>query len=59
LGKTETVSDEVTPAGPDDAEEPKRLSAKANRKDGQPLTDAEIEAAEAEAEDWARRVNSC
>jgi len=40
-------------------EPPKRLSAKATRKDGSRLTEAEIEAAEAEAEAWARRVNSC
>jgi len=53
------VSEEeiLAPAG--DAEAPKRLSAKAARKDGRPLTEAEIEAAEAEAEAWARRVNSC
>jgi hypothetical protein len=53
------VSDEQILAPADDAEEPKRLSAKAARKDGHPLTEAEIEAAEAEAEVWARRVNSC
>ena len=53
------VSDEEIPAMADDAEVPKRLSARAARKDGQPLTEAEIEAAEAEAEAWARRVNSC
>ena len=35
------------------------LSAKATRKDGSKLTEAEIEAAEEEAEAWARRVNSC
>ena len=35
------------------------LSAKAMRKDGSKLTEAEIEAAEEEAEAWARRVNSC
>ena len=40
-------------------EAPRRLSAKASRKDGQPLSEEEIEAAEAEAEAWARRVNSC
>ena len=40
-------------------EPPKRLSAKATHKDGSRLTEAEIEAAEAEAEAWARRVNSC
>ena len=38
---------------------PRRLSAKASRKNGPPLTEAEIEAAEEEAEAWARRVNSC
>jgi len=40
----------------------RRLSAKAaqsDRPDGQPMTEAEIEAAEEEAEAWARRVNSC
>jgi len=47
-----------------DPEAAKRLSAKAARakaarKDGLPLTEAEIEAAEAEAEAWARRANSC
>lgn len=51
--------DEVMPLTTDDEDEPKRLSARAARKDGLPLTDAEIEAAEAEAEAWARRVNSC
>jgi hypothetical protein len=53
------VSDEEILAIADDEDEPKWLSAKATRKDGQPLTDAEIEVAEAEAEAWARRVNSC
>jgi hypothetical protein len=53
------LSDEEIPARHEDADAPKRLSAKANRKDGEPLTEAEIEAAEAEAEAWARRVNSC
>ncbi len=44
----------------DIAEEPiKRLSAKATRKEGTALTDAEIEAAEAEAGAWARKANSC
>jgi hypothetical protein len=57
--KANPLSDEEIPAPENDAEEPKRLSAKAARKDGQPLTVAEIEAAEAEAEAWARRVNSC
>ena len=51
--------DDKIPAMADDDDEPKRLSAKAARKDGRPLTDAEMEAAEAEAEAWARRVNSC
>lgn len=45
------------------AEPPRFLSAKAARAgvsdNGQQLTDAEIEAAELEAEAWARRVNSC
>jgi hypothetical protein len=40
-------------------ESPQRLSAKASRKDGQPLTESEIEAAEEEALAWARRANSC
>ena len=43
----------------DETEPPLRLSAKATRKDGSKLTEAEIEAAEQEAEAWARRVNSC
>ena len=59
LGKAEVKIDELMPLTTDDAEEPKRLSAKATRKDGQSLTEAEIEAAEAEAEAWARRANSC
>jgi hypothetical protein len=42
-----------------EAEPVLRLSAKAARKGGVALTDAEIEEAEAEAEAWARRVNSC
>jgi hypothetical protein len=44
------------------AEAPCRLSAKAvqsDRPDGAPLTEAEIEAAEEEAQAWARRANSC
>ena len=53
------AGDEETLATADDSEEPKRLSAKATRKDGAPLSEAEIEAAEAEAEAWARKVNSC
>lgn len=43
----------------DQTEPPLRLSAKATRNDGSKLTEAEIEAAEEEAEAWARRVNSC
>jgi hypothetical protein len=43
----------------DQPEPPLRLSAKATRKDGSKLTESEIEAAEEEAEAWARRVNSC
>jgi hypothetical protein len=35
-----------------------RISAKA-RKDGSSMTEAEIEAAEEEAQIWARRANSC
>jgi hypothetical protein len=42
-----------------DPEIPPRLSAKATRKDGPPLTESEIEAAEEEALAWARRANSC
>jgi hypothetical protein len=53
----ETMEDPIPPQS--DLELPQRLSAKATRKDGPPLTEAEIEAAEAEAEAWARRVNSC
>jgi hypothetical protein len=45
---------------PQTASEPEpHLSAKATRKDGPPLTEAEIEAAEEEALLWARRANSC
>jgi hypothetical protein len=40
-------------------EEPKRISAKAARKDGPPLTEEEIEAAEEEALAWARKSNCC
>ena len=43
----------------DETEPPLRLSAKATRKDGSKLTESEIEAAEEEAEAWARSVNSC
>ncbi|HEX4320805.1 MAG TPA: hypothetical protein VHZ52_07880 [Acidobacteriaceae bacterium] len=38
---------------------PLHLSAKASGQNGQLLTEAEIEAAEAEALAWARRANSC
>jgi hypothetical protein len=47
---------------PDAAEagaKPAYLSAKASHPDGTALTAEEIEAAEAEAEAWARRVNCC
>lgn len=37
----------------------RHLSAKAARKDGSYMTEAEIEAAEEEAQAWARRANSC
>lgn len=53
------MSDDPILTETDIPEAPKRLSAKANRKTGPPLTEEEIEAAEAEAEAWARRVNSC
>ncbi len=44
----------------DIAEEPvRRLSAKAAHPNGRAMTEDEIEAAEAEAEAWARRVNCC
>lgn len=42
-----------------DPKPPQHLSAKASRPDGKALTEAEIEAAEAEALAWARRANSC
>jgi hypothetical protein len=42
-----------------EAEPPRYLSAKALRPGAQPLTAAEIEAAEEEAQIWARRANSC
>jgi len=41
------------------SEPPQRLSAKASRPNAHTLTQAELEAAEAEAEAWARRANSC
>ncbi len=46
-------------AVPDEPEPPQRLSAKASRPNAHTLTEAELEAAEEEAEAWARRVNSC
>ncbi len=46
-----------------EADKPQRLSAIAARgksgSDGSLLTEEELEAAESEAEAWARRVNSC
>jgi hypothetical protein len=42
-----------------ESEKPRRLSARASRAGAALLSDEEIEAAEAEAEAWARRVNSC
>ena len=53
----ETI-DSQTPQEPS-PEPPQRLSAKASRPNAQPLTEAEIEAAEEEALAWARRANSC
>jgi hypothetical protein len=44
---------------PEEPIERRYLSAKVSRSTGHQLTPAEIEAAEAEAEAWARRVNSC
>jgi hypothetical protein len=52
------MTDPSIPEEPD-AQAPLRLSAKATRKNGEPLTEAEIEAAEEEALAWARRANSC
>jgi len=52
-------TNELDQIKPDQIEPPLRLSAKAMRKDGSKLTETEIEAAEEEAETWARRVNSC
>ncbi len=50
-------------SGPEEREPPKlvvaRLSAKAALEAGNVLSEEEIELAEAEAEAWARRVNSC
>jgi len=46
-------------AADEETEPPQRMSAKASRKDGEVLTEAEIEAAEEEAQAWARRANSC
>jgi hypothetical protein len=52
-GETPNPDDKPTP------KPPRHLSAKASRPDGKALTEAEIEAAEAEALAWARRANSC
>jgi hypothetical protein len=52
-GETLNPDDKPTP------KPPQHLSAKASRPDGKALTEAEIEAAEAEALAWARRANSC
>jgi hypothetical protein len=46
-------------AADEETEPPQRMSAKTSRKDGEVLTEAEIEAAEEEAQAWARRANSC
>ena len=40
-------------------EKPRRLSARAAGPEGEKLTPEEIEAAEEEALEWARRVNRC
>lgn len=37
----------------------RRLSARACGPDAASMTDEEVEAAECEAEEWARRVNQC
>ncbi len=50
---------DVSPYAEPDGELVLRLSARASGKDASQLSEAEIEAAEAEAEAWARRVNSC
>ncbi len=42
-----------------DEEPTRRLSARASRADAAQMTEEEIEAAEREAEEWARRVNRC
>ena len=46
-------------ASDSDPEPRQYLSAKATRRDGAQMTEAEIEAAEEEAQAWARRANSC
>jgi len=40
-------------------EKPRRLSARAAGPEGEKLTPEEIEVAEEEALEWARRVNRC
>ncbi len=54
-------STEIADAGSGNVEEPKQryLSAKASRADAATMTEEEREAAEREAEEWARRVNCC
>ncbi len=42
-----------------ESEMPRRLSARASGPGAALLSEEEIEAAEAEAEAWARRVNCC
>jgi hypothetical protein len=52
------IEEQTNPFPVESRPEPLRLSAKA-RKDGSSMTEAEIEAAEEEAQNWARRANSC
>jgi hypothetical protein len=53
------IDEKTKPSDAESQTEPlRRLSAKA-RKDGSSMTEAEIEAAEEEAQNWARRANSC
>ena len=63
------MSDPVSPCNPSESTdvgtgnvgEPRQryLSAKASRADASAMTEEEREAAEREAEEWARRVNCC
>ena len=63
------MSDPVSPCNPTEiidpdtgnVGEPRRryLSAKASRAEAAAMTEEELEAAEREAEEWARRVNCC